>query len=221
MITVIIPVLNNINYTDDLFLNIKENTISPSEIVLIDNGSKDNYKDLIKKYNDLNIKYVRNETNIGVNGAWNMGIEMSNYPLLTILNNDIIINRFFFQKIIKTMEDVSIGLCVPNTIKNKNFVDENVLPKIANLERREGWAFTIRKEIVTKIGYIPDSLKTFCGDDYLFMASKKAGFKNVKILNSNIFHVISATLKYDQAWKDRLKQEKSIWNRIWKEMKDD
>ena len=55
MISVIVPVYNNIQITDDFFETICENTVIPSEIILVDNGSADKYYKLVKKYNHLNI----------------------------------------------------------------------------------------------------------------------------------------------------------------------
>ena len=93
-VSVVIPVLNQIYYTDLLFQDIIKNEIKPTQVILIDDGSTDDYSEIVNKYSCLNINYIRNKETMGVNYAWNMGIKISTYPIVTILNNDIIINKF-------------------------------------------------------------------------------------------------------------------------------
>ena len=50
MISVVIPVVNNYNLTDQLLGDIENNTIHPSEIILIDNASTENIFELVNKY---------------------------------------------------------------------------------------------------------------------------------------------------------------------------
>ena len=212
MISVVIPVFNNINITEALFSNISENIIKPTEIIIVDDCGTDDYKGLVKKYSELNVRYIRNDTNIGVNASWNKGIENSIYTIISILNNDILINKYFFKKIVETMADETIGLCVPNTIRHKSFNDIDDKPDLTELEQREGWAFTIRKEIISTYGYIPNRIKYFYGDDYLFLSSKKMNYKNVKITNNTIFHYGGATIGNATKQKPLLTKDKHNWN---------
>ncbi len=196
MISVVIPVLNQIYYTDLLFQDIMKNEVKPTQILLIDDGSTDDYSKLVDKYNCLNINYIKNRENMGVNAVWNMGIRLSTYPIVTILNNDILINRFFFKKTIEVMQNPLIGICVPNTIANKEFLDKDEEPiTIPKTNKDWGHAFTMRKSVISRYGYIPDILKIWGGDNYLFFISEKTGFINVKIINNNIFHFGSTTVK--------------------------
>lgn len=196
MFSVIIPVLNQIKLTEQLFDGILKNTLLPSEIFLIDNASEDNYFDFLRKYEKLRIIYVRNEKNIMVNAAWNLGISLARQRYVTILNNDILISSTFFDKIKRAFDlDNKIGIVVPNTVKDINYNLEDTTPvRIRELTKREGWAFTIKKEILNKIDPIPSCLNISCGDDYLFEWSKIKGYMNVKVMNNFIYHYGSATI---------------------------
>lgn len=218
MISVVIPVLDNHNYTRDLLHDISLNEIKPDEIIIIDNGSKESYEDMIKILRNSTINYIRFNENRGVNAAWNLGIMLAKNSLVTILNNDILLNRYFFKKILQTMEDPFVGICVPNTLKESRFNDSDVAVSVKDLGKREGWAFTIRKEIVNKCGYIPDKLKIFCGDDFLFGSSKRLGFRNVKMTNNYIFHYGSVTVKQYDIDRSILKSEKICWEQIKKDI---
>jgi len=216
MITVVVPVFNNIDITDEFFSTVCENTVLPKEIILINNGSTDDYKKLTIKYKQLNITHKKKESNEGVNSAWNDGIKLCKTPYLSILNDDILLNKYFFQKVTETMSDPKVGIVVPLTVKNKKAIKKStdvpiVLKKIG---KREGWAFTIRKSVADQFDPIPEKLKTYCGDDYLFHNVRQLGYKIVKMTNNYIFHYGGTTV--EQVWPDlktpRLK-EKEMWER--------
>lgn len=217
MISIIIPVINQIGLTEQLLCGIYNNISLLKEIFLIDNGSKDNYTDLIKKFNNPNITYIRNKNNIGVNPSWNLGISLSTGKYISILNNDIIINKSFFSKISDTFENNSnIGIVVPNTVSTKYIESDNNSPEIRKISKREGWAFTIRKEITDKIPPIPKELNKCFGDDYLFYWTWKLGYKIVKIMNNQIFHYGSMTQIHEVKKKHlpNKEDERIYWNKI-------
>jgi len=219
MITVVVPVLNNINITDEFFMTIYNNTVIPNEIILFDNGSTDDYPSLVKKYKQLNINYIKKSKNVGVNIAWNEGIRISKNPYVSILNNDLLLNRFFFEKVIESMESIKdLGIVVPTIVKNKKDIRKslNEPVKLIKIRKREGCAFTIRKELNKRIKPIPvDELKTYCGDDYLFYFTELIGFKIRKMSNNFVFHYGSKTVL--KVWSDKKTtrvKEKQIWKKI-------
>jgi len=212
VISVVIPVYNNINYTRSLLDNIKENVVLPDEIIIIDDGSQENYITLVDSHPGTKIRYFKNDINKGYNASVNRGISLALHPIVSVLNNDIIINKFFFKKIIEVMQDKSIGLCVPNTITGKDLYDVDEPPIIESLHQREGWAYTIRKAVAINGGYIPVDLKHFFGDDWFYIKSKKLDYLNVKILNNTIYHYSGMTL--GRQLKSLLNNDKAVWRNI-------
>ena len=77
MITLIVPVYNQLAITDKFFYYVSKNIVLPEKIILIDDNSTENIKSLVKKYNKLPIEYVKHESNMGVNFSWNEGIKLS------------------------------------------------------------------------------------------------------------------------------------------------
>jgi GT2 family glycosyltransferase len=98
-ITVVVPVLNHLFLTDNLLSYISSNLVKPVEIILVDNNSFEDIVSLVPKYKELNIVYLKQNNNIGVNAAWNLGISLAKGSLISILNNDIIISKYFFKYI--------------------------------------------------------------------------------------------------------------------------
>jgi len=219
MITVVVPVHNQIKITDDFFMTISENTVLPEQIVLIDNGSSDNYLELVNKFKNLNITYIRKETNEGVNAAWNLGIALAKTPYISILNNDLLLNKYFFQMVTQSMvNDKKLGIVVPYTIlqdKEYRHKTKNELPILGNLSKREGWAFTIRKNITDNIKPIPSKLKIYYGDDYLFYYTKALNYRTMKITNNFIFHYKNKTINTLISNPNKtINKEKQIWQEI-------
>jgi GT2 family glycosyltransferase len=221
MQTVIIPVYNLAQKTNELLDSISNNEYKPNEIIIIDNGSVEDIYGLVKSHSDLNINYIQLEENIGVNPAWNLGIKESKNNLLTILNNDIIVNKHFFRSISDVMKDPKIGVCIPTTTNTINDIDdvkkdipyETPITEVFN-GFLGGWAFTIRKEIINTCGYIPDTLKTYAGDNFLFDCCDILKYNRVKIMNNKIFHYYHATLNTFKLESGELRvKENGEWNK--------
>lgn len=223
MLCVIIPVLNHIEWTDDCLQSIREGTVKPSEIILIDNGSTDPYSDLSRKYKDLNLLYIRNETNIDVNPAWNLGLSITKRRNVLFLNNDTLPNKYFIQKIYKVMQNPEVGICVPvrevttTRVPLVNEPEEN--PEIKDCIYIDGWAFTMRKEIYDRVGPIPSSLKRYMGDSYFFECSKWLGYRNVQMVNNTVYHYGSGTIK-DVCDAEAIRGVHRVENAEWRKMMD-
>lgn len=220
MITVVVPVLNQIQITNQFLGYIEENVILPEEIILIDNGSTEKVGKLVKKYSKqgkLRVRFIRHKRNTGVNAAWNEGIKLAKTPLISILNNDIILNKYFFKKIIEASQvNEKYGIfCVTNAKGIKRVGEsKDVKVKIANMGKREGWAFTIRKEITDRLPPIPPDLRIYCGDDFLYYGARTVlGYQAVRITNNYIFHLGGRTVGSSKQFRGVRKREKVIWNK--------
>ena len=74
-ISVIIPVHNGENHINKSFeALIKQDFTEPYEIIIIDDASTDNSRELIKKYNLPNVKLYSLSSNSGQSAARNLGI---------------------------------------------------------------------------------------------------------------------------------------------------
>jgi len=213
MIKVVIPIYNQITYTDQLLNNILQNKVLPQKIILIDDCSTENIRNLVKKYKSLPIEYIKHSSNKSVNYSWNEGMQKTTTSIVSVLNNDIIINKFFFKKIIDAYNNnPNWGIVCPKTIKQsksvKSSVDEPVILK--NMGKREGWAWSARMSFIKKIDPIPDFLRTYCGDDYVFFCARGLGYSALKMMNNVIYHYGGKTVKTTPPKGER-KREKKLW----------
>ena len=214
---VIIPVHNQRSYTQHLLECIGNNTIIPNTIFVIDNNSSDATEQTVKKF-DLPVVYCKLDRNAGVNASWNLGISMSVADLVCFLNNDLLIPDFFFQKIQLAFSLHSkLGLAVPLTITSQDALFLARPPEgigiSVPLTKREGWAFTMRRELLHSIGPIPFATKNFFGDDWFYQGCLKAGYWASKMRDIPVFHYGSVTVnatgvihtlrKEREQWKSR------------------
>ncbi|MCK5237065.1 MAG: hypothetical protein KAR06_08775, partial [Deltaproteobacteria bacterium] len=87
----------------------------------------------------------------------------------------------------------NVGMCVPITVTRDAppSLDEPVA--LRDMTRREGWAFTIRRDIVAD-NPIPTELKIWYGDDFLYTLAGNRGYDRVMMVNNPVFHYGSVTM---------------------------
>ena len=224
MFSIIIPVHNHADHTESILKDISENSEVPSQIIIIDNGSIDNTKEVVSKFRDnLFIKLISLSKNIGVNAAWNMGMRLAAYNYISILNNDLVLNKHFFKIIRKTFEaNPNCGMLCPKT-SHKSFEEEDVSNYIKAVREetysgasivhpvpwRNGWAFTVRKKLVKHL-MIPKELFNYCGDDFHYLTLKKLNYDILMMEQNRIFHYEAITGKSTKL-RDRMFEDTNKW----------
>ena len=77
LITIIIPLYNKEKYIKETIENIKKQTYSNWELIIIDDGSTDNSYSIASAYKNEKIKVVKNQKNEGVAKTRNQGINLA------------------------------------------------------------------------------------------------------------------------------------------------
>jgi len=155
--SVIIPTM----WCSDLIfklLDILNDNDMVGEIILIDN---DKSKRPPQITSTSKLRIIEQEQNIYVNPAWNLGVELSNYPNICISNDDLVWN---VQLLPLIFENIHLGIIGQAT---SNYFDGPSEIKISHItERKWGWGccFFLQKEQWIPI---PPQLKVACGDDWL------------------------------------------------------
>jgi len=222
MLSIVMPVMDQIDFTRDCLQSLRENTVIPNEIIILDNGTESSSKCLVEEFRDLNILYVDNHINIGVNASWNLGLIYTNKPYILFLNNDTLLNKFFIKKILYVMQNIpSAGICIPvreHTKPRVELINKDDDPITVDAIDIEGWAFTIRRSILDTIGPIPPSFKTYMGDTRFFEGSKVLGYKNLQMTNCTVWHHGSLTV--NKLYGNTVRAEHRSENMTWRQNKD-
>lgn len=88
MVSIIIPTYNRENVIERAINSILKQTYTSYEIIVVDDGSADNTKDVIEKIQDSRIRYIALQENQGVAHARNIGIQGAKYEYIAFLDSD-------------------------------------------------------------------------------------------------------------------------------------
>ncbi|MCR5535855.1 MAG: glycosyltransferase [Succinivibrio sp.] len=209
LFSIIIPTMQKDTEVLNKLLNELNEDAGVGEIIIIDNSGKGFDTNLTK------VKvYVQTE-NLFVNPAWNLGIRLSNpdFKFFGTLNDDIIFPRNFFGQVLEflTHADEQVGLvgieCPTNTLKEffNEYPDDCKLEFSVIDKMQDYWGSAYFGE---KSHYveIPECMKIFNGDHFIFVRNIEAGRQNYKISGAHLKHLTCLTSKssksFDKIFKD-------------------
>ena len=118
-IAVVIPTYNRVTFIERSIDSVLNQTYTVNEIIIIDDGSADGTKELVKtKYPQINYIYQENK---GVSAARNMGINKTHYDWIGFLDSD---DAWELNKIEKQVEAIKNNpdslICHTNEIWYRN-----------------------------------------------------------------------------------------------------
>ncbi|TSC85978.1 MAG: Uncharacterized protein G01um10147_1045 [Microgenomates group bacterium Gr01-1014_7] len=91
---------NTADLTRKLLESIFRNDANGTEVVVLDNGSKDNCKEVIKKFLPK-ITYIQNTDNTGFSGGYNKAIRFSRGEYILLLNADVEVLKDSLSEMVK------------------------------------------------------------------------------------------------------------------------
>jgi glycosyltransferase involved in cell wall biosynthesis len=124
-VSVIVPNYNHSTYLAKRLDSILDQSFKDFEIIILDDCSTDNSRDLILSYKERhsNINIIFNDKNSGSTfKQWNKGVNLAKGKYIWIAESDDYANVFFLEKLVPLMEenpDTGIAYC------NSYIVDEN------------------------------------------------------------------------------------------------
>lgn len=217
-----IMLVTQVDLAKELIKDIKNNSTCPSELIIIDNskiGISPEEIGYIFSGTCCDLKYERNAPPRPLNASWMQSFNMvsKDAELVTVLNDDLIMNtRFFFElnRLMSVIPERYVVAC-PNTVEDKNEVFKEICTRKNEYEimrKREGWAFTMRKYFMDMVVKepIPEILKTFCGDDWIWLHSSQRKLEWVKMPQNYIYHYVGKTIKNNGTRPD-LNNEKRLF----------
>lgn len=85
-VSIITVCLNSISFLEDTLRSVREQTYSNIEYIVIDGGSKDGTKEIIKKH-EIEIDYWVSEPDHGISDAFNKGVMAATGDIIAFLNS--------------------------------------------------------------------------------------------------------------------------------------
>ena len=244
--SIVMSVWDQLGYTKLAVRSILENTLSPFELVVVDNGSRPDVKayfDSLKGKADIN--FIRNEKNLGPIRALNQGIAAARFDYVCSIHNDVIIfERDWIGKIISFMEresDIGIaGLAgrqeiyktgclneasLKHNLQNED-LNEPMKEEMAYVVAVDGLTLVMRRSMLDKVkGFDETYGYMHCYDLDISLQSIEAGFRNV-VVRVEAMHIGNGGMtrkrpEYKELVKDDyglLKRNCRIFSRKWAHM---
>jgi len=219
VVSIIVPVYNQLEYTKLCVESIQRYTSFPYELIFVDNGSTDGTDKYLKTIPKA--KIITNSTNYGFAKACNQGIRIASGDYILLLNNDVVVTEGWLRRMVRCAEsDSKIGLVGPvsNYVGSSNQLDqaakystleemgqyaEQIAEKnkghwveMPDSDRLVGFCLLIKREVIDTIGLLDERfvLGFFEDDDYC-MRAREAGYKLMIAKDVFIHHFGSRTFK--------------------------
>lgn len=147
-VSVIVPVYNSIEYLDRCLNSLVNQTLKEIEIIVVDDGSSDDYSQILKKY-EKNIIYRKNNHK-GIGFTRNTGIKLAKGEYIGFVDSDDFIEKDMYKEYYNYAIKNKLDLVVGNyfRIQNKTkYIQRIPYFKIGGISSN--------KEILTKIDYGP------------------------------------------------------------------
>lgn len=182
--TVVIPVLNQLHYTQQCIQSLLDQGIKAASLLVIDNGSTDGTPAWLASRTD--IRSIRNSVNLGCGGAWTQGALASDTEWIVLLNNDIVCAHNFIEAQIEAAQKYQLQVVSPSMVESELDYDlaaftPEFLAKMRGTVR-EGWfhgvCFSVHRSVFHKVGFLDTDRLLFGREDAEFLARcKRHGLK--------------------------------------------
>ncbi len=190
------------------------------EIVLIDNGSRDDSVKILKtKFPNITLLEIKH--NRGFAGGANVGIQYAvknKFDYVLLLNNDAIVKKDFLTELVKAAESNNkIGVVssiiyylsdkkliqsaggyknykgfYPFKDPNQRIYDEGQFTKNFFVDTLIGCSMLIKREVIEKIGDLDESHFIYAEDVDFSIRARKAGYLLCTAVKSKVWHKVSA-----------------------------
>jgi vacuolar-type H+-ATPase subunit F/Vma7 len=189
------------------------------DVLLIDNGSEPRVKELLHRYSTKeNVLVISNPVNIYVNPAWNQIIShflKSDYEYLLIMNSDLILQKDWDKVLDYYFNEYPNIVPIPTIGNNSKMGEVNL-----NFDYTEvhggtpGVLIIINRKHAELIYPIPEQLKIWYGDNWIYEGLRRLGYKTVVLNNLLSYHLWSQTVSKVSGISELIEQDKIEWESL-------
>jgi len=218
MISIILPVLNEQEMTEECIDAVMKNTSAISEFIIIDNGSERHFTlpDVRRVVTSgiIEMQVIRNEENRGFPVAVNQGIRAAKGDIICLLNNDCFVTTGWSERLLKALDEYDIvGPCTNYCAGRQrvrldmyNDLDELNTEAVKWSEMHDGrvdevnwvigFCMMFKKSLYDELGEFDESLWPSSGEEIDFaLRAKDAGKKVGIAIDVYVHHEGSVTFK--------------------------
>jgi len=204
--SVIIVTYNHAKYMRNCISSVLKNT--PSEVIVVDNGSSDGTVELIEK-EFPQVKLIRSPRNLGYGGGNNFGVKHAKGEYIALLNPDTKVEENWLEELLKSLENEKKLITTPkiltydgskiNTCGNIDHFTGltftrglNESPEKFNefeyLSGLSGACFAMRRKDYLELGGFDENFLTYMEDAEFSWRAHAKGFKILYVPTSIVYH---------------------------------
>ena len=190
-VSVIIPTYNRAHYICSAIQSVLNQTFEDFEIIVVDDASTDDTREIIDKFEDERIYYIRHKKNRGGSASRNTGIKHSRGKFIAFLDDDDLWMRNKLEKQLDLINKTSeIGVVYTGVLLINNSgqiishkipsLRGNIFPDILKKNYVGSCSMVlVRKECFTRIGLFDENLPAGQDWDMWIRLAKRYQFDSV------------------------------------------
>lgn len=211
MISVVIPTLWKYTPFLDFVSNIVQIGVVGEVIIFNNNQAATPIHEVLSH---SKVKLINCNENIFVNPAWNLGVQLSAYDKVCILNDDVIVDLKMFFKVDEflTKDMGLVGLCPGRPEFNQPLITNGqveFVPWTGQHTFGFGSLFCLHKDNWNRI---PDGLDIYYGDNWAFDTQLRMGRTNWLITNCFYYSPWAASTSKLENANEWLSRESPIYH---------
>ena len=215
LISVVIPTWNGAHHLPVCLAALRRQTLPPYEVILVDNASGDDTRDLIQR-DYPEVKLIALGRNLRFAGACNAGIRAARGDAIALLNNDTEADENWLSRVAATFATHPDAGFVASKLRlfdqrdtlhsAGDFYSVRGVPGNRGVWQKDagqfdapfvfgacGAASVYRREMLDKIGLLDETFEFSCEDVDLDWRAQLAGYKCAFAHDAIVYHKVSAT----------------------------
>lgn len=200
-IAIVIPVLNQLAYTQSCLGCLRDDLANGVKVIVVDNGSTDGSGDWLAVQSELT--NIRNLENRGCAPAWNQGVTAAgDVDWTVVLNNDVLLPAGWLNLLLSAAELHGLDIVCPAMREREQNYDftpyaTEFMAKLSGAVRfrgAHGVCFAVRKKVFDRVGGFDEAFRIgqFEDSDF-FRRARQAGFSTGIVGACFIHHFGSVT----------------------------
>lgn len=138
LISVIIPIYNSKQYIRDCIKSIQRQTYSNIEMLMIDDGSEDNSRDICYEIGNIDHRIrILSQEHRGVSAARNAGIKAANGKYIFFLDSDDMIHPELLETFYKILEKSCAAIAMVKYCQEKERINKEICSKDMLLQTKD------------------------------------------------------------------------------------
>ncbi|MFD5021818.1 glycosyltransferase family 2 protein [Paenibacillus sp. NPDC058367] len=232
LVSIIIVNYNGAEFIEECIESVMHQTYKEWEIVMLDNNSKDDSVQLIKKYPF--VKLIESKENLGFAKGNNEAIKCANGEYIALLNNDARADSDWLGNLVTVLEEnQDLGSCGCKIISHydPDVMDSaGLLVNVSGMSRGRGrnenilkynhsesilipsgCAAIYRKSALDEVGLFDEDFFCYCEDTDLGFRLQIAGWKCFYVSEAIVHHRYSASAGKYSLFKTYLVERNHYW----------